>query len=160
MSATGGFFPENGHSIILVLFLSCCSVMSASLRPPGLQHTRLPCPSLSPGVCSNSCPLSRWCHPTISSSVVPFSSCPQSFPASGFFPMSQVFSSGLALRIRWPKYWSFSFVISPSNERESSANNNKRSCFHSGFLSIILPFHPYCKYPSSPHSKTQSWCTS
>ena len=68
--------------------------MSNSLRPHGLWHARLPCPSLSPRVCSNSCPLSRWCHPTISSSVVPFSSCLQSFPASGSFPMSQVFTSG------------------------------------------------------------------
>ena len=60
-----------------------CSVMFNSLQSHGLQHTRLPCPSLSPGVCSNSCPLSQWCHPTILSSVVPFSSCLQSFPASG-----------------------------------------------------------------------------
>ena len=62
---------------------------------PWLQHARLPCPSLSPWVCSNSCPLSRWCHPTTSSSVAPFSSCPhQSFPASGSLPMSQLFASG------------------------------------------------------------------
>ena len=59
----------------------------------GLQHTRLLCPSLSPGVCSNSCPLSWWCHPTTSSSVVPFSSCPQSFPSSGSFPMNRLFTS-------------------------------------------------------------------
>ena len=58
-----------------------------------MQHSRLPCPSLSPGVCSNSCPLSRWCHPTISSSVVPFSSCLQSFPESGSFPRRQFFAS-------------------------------------------------------------------
>ena len=64
------------------------------LRPHGLQHTRPPCPSPTPGVYSNSCPLSWWCHPTISSSVVPFSSCPQSFPASGSFPVSQFFTSG------------------------------------------------------------------
>ena len=76
------------------LFLFSHSVMSDSLWPHGLQHTRLPCPSPSPGVCLYSCPLSRWCHPTISSSVVPFSSCPQSFPASGSFPMSQLFVSG------------------------------------------------------------------
>ena len=63
-------------------------------RPHGLQHTRLSCPSPSPGTCSNSCPLSRWCHPTVSSSVIPFCSCPQSFPASGSFPMSQLFASG------------------------------------------------------------------
>ena len=65
-----------------------------SLRPHGLQHARLPCPSPTPGACSNSCPLSQWCHPTISSSVIPFSSCLQSFPSSGSFPMSQFFASG------------------------------------------------------------------
>ena len=65
-----------------------------TLRPHGLQHTRLPCPSLSPRVYSNSCPLSQWCHPTISPSVVPFSSCPQSCPASGSFPLSWLFTSG------------------------------------------------------------------
>ena len=70
-----------------------CSVVSDSLRPHGLQHTRLPCPSPTPGAYSNSCPLSLWCHPTISSSVVPFSH-PQSFPASGSFLMSQFFESG------------------------------------------------------------------
>ena len=70
------------------------SVMSDSLQPHGLQHARLACPSLSPEVCSNSCPLSQWCHPTISSSVVPFSSCLQSFPVSGSFPVSHFFPSG------------------------------------------------------------------
>ena len=68
--------------------------MSDSLLPHGLQHARLPCPSLSPWACSNSCALSWWCHKTISSSVVPFSSCLQSFPASGSFQMSQLFASG------------------------------------------------------------------
>ena len=68
--------------------------MSDSLRPHGLQHTRPPCPLPTPGVYSNSCPLNWWCHPTISSSVVPFSSLLQSFPASGSFPMSQLFVSG------------------------------------------------------------------
>ena len=67
--------------------------MSHSLRPHGRQCTRLPCPSVSPGVCSNSCPLSRWCHPTISSSVTHFSHL-RSFPASGSFPMSCLFASG------------------------------------------------------------------
>ena len=84
--------------------------MSNSLRLHEPQHTKPPCPSPTPGVCSNSCPLSRWCHPTISSSVIPFSSCLQSFPASGCFPKMS------ALHIRWPKHWSFSFNISPSNE--------------------------------------------
>ena len=81
------------------------SVMSNSLWPHGLQHTRLPCPSPTPGACSNSCPSSWWCHPTISFSVIPFSSCLQSFPTSGSFPISQLFTSG-----------GFSFSISPSNE--------------------------------------------
>ena len=85
-----------------------CSVISDSLWCHGLQHTRLPYP-LTPGASSNSYPSSRWCHPTISSSVIPFS-CLQSFPASGSFPMNPVFC------IRWPKYWSFSFSIIPSNE--------------------------------------------
>ena len=70
------------------------SVVSDSLRPHGLQGTRLPCPPPSPGACSNSCPSSQWCHPTISCSVVPFSSCLQSFPASGSFPIGQFFASG------------------------------------------------------------------
>ena len=77
------------------------------LRPHGLQHASLPCPSPSSRVCSNSCPLSRWCHPTISSSVVPFSSRLQAFLASGSFPVSWLFT---------PEYWGFSFSISPSNE--------------------------------------------
>ena len=71
-----------------------CSVMSNSLKLHGPQHARLPCPSPTPGAYSNLCSLSRWCHPTISSSVVPFSFCPQSFPALGSFQMSQRFASG------------------------------------------------------------------
>ena len=86
----------------------CCSVAKSCLTiSHGLQHTSLLCSSLSPGVCSDSCPLSQWCHPTISSSVSLFYSCPQSFP---------VFSNELVLHIRWSKYWSFSFGIGPSNE--------------------------------------------
>ena len=77
------------HSAVVQLL-----TVSNYLRPHGLQHARLPCPSLSPGVCSNSCSLSWWCHPTISSSVAPFSSCLQSFPASGSFPSSWLFTSG------------------------------------------------------------------
>ena len=81
-------------SIFHLLVQFSHSVMSNSLQPHGLQHTRLLCPSPAPGVDLNSCPLSRWCLPTISSSIVPFSSCLQSFPASGSFPMSQLFTSG------------------------------------------------------------------
>ena len=71
-----------------------CSAVSNSLWAHGMQHTRLPCPSLTPRACSNSCLSSRWCHPIISSSVVPFCSCSQSFPASGSFPMRQFFALG------------------------------------------------------------------
>ena len=70
------------------------SVVSGSLWPHRLKHIMPPCPSPTPGACSNSCPLSQWCHLTISSSVVPFSSCPKSFPVSGSFQMSQFFASG------------------------------------------------------------------
>ena len=78
----------------IYMLLFSRSVVSNSLQPHGLQHARLSCPSPSPRVCSNSCPLSQWCHPTISTSVIPFSSCPQSFPASGPFLMSQLLGSG------------------------------------------------------------------
>ena len=74
--------------------LLSCSVVSNPLQPHGVQHARLPSSSLSPGACSNSCPWSQWCHSTISSSIVPLSSCLQSFPASGSFPVSQFFPSG------------------------------------------------------------------
>ena len=75
-------------------FQFSCSVVSDYLQPLGLQHPRFPCPSPIPRAYSNSCPSHRWCHPTISSSVIPFSSCLQSFPASGTFPMSRFFTSG------------------------------------------------------------------
>ena len=94
------------------------SVVYDSLWTHELQHSRPPCPSPTPGAHPNSCPLSQWCHPAISSSVVPFSSCPQFLPAS-------VFSNESALCMRWPKYWSFSFSISPSNE-------------HSGLISFRM----------------------
>ena len=99
-----------------ILFLSVQSVqfsrsvVSNSLRPHESQHARPPCPSPTPGVHSDSCPSSPWCHPAISSSVIPFSSCPQSLPASGSFPMSQLFAWGSQ------SYWSFSFSIIPSKE--------------------------------------------
>ena len=94
------FFTDCSHEIKggLLLLQTCFSVaqscLTHSFQPHGLQHTRLPCPSPSPGACSNSCPLSQWCHPTISSSVIPFSFCLQSFPAAGSFLMSRFFSSG------------------------------------------------------------------
>ena len=82
---------EAAHTLLLFLFSH--SVVSDSLQPHGLQHARLPCPSPSPGACSNLCPFSRLCHPTISSSVAPFSSFPQSFPESGSFTMRRLFAS-------------------------------------------------------------------
>ena len=83
------------------------SVVFNCLLPHGLQHARLPCPSPSPGACSNSYPLSQWCHPTILSSVI--------LLLPSIFPSIRVFSNESALHISWPKYWSFSFSISPSN---------------------------------------------
>ena len=110
-----------------------CYVVSDSLSPHGLQHTRLPCPSLSPGACSNSCPLSWWYHPIISSSVIPFSSYPQSLPASGFF------SNESALCIRRPKCWSFSI---------SSSNEYSRSISFRIDLFDLLVVHGMLKSPS------------
>ena len=101
------------------------SVMSDSLWPHGLQHAQLPCPSPAPRAYSNSCPLSQWCHPTLSSSVIPFSSHLQSFQWLSISLFIRVFSNDSVLRIRWPKYWSFSFSISPSNE-------------HSGLISFRM----------------------
>ena len=89
------FSKQQPKGSFFLWYCCCCSVaMSDSSRPQGLQHTRLPCPSLCPGVCSNSCLLSRWCHPTVSSSVTPFSSMPS------IFPRIRVFSNESALRIR------------------------------------------------------------
>jgi len=103
--------PQKIHFVLQVLFLGhgfalffltwktycCCPVVKSCptlCNPHGLQHTRLPCPSLSPRVCLNSCSLSQWCHPTVSASVAPFFSFPQSFAASGSYPMSQLFTPG------------------------------------------------------------------
>ena len=93
------YHPSRFHIYVLIYGTPntlCCSVSESclTLQSRALQHVRLSCLSPSPGVCSDACPLSQWCHPTISSSVVLFSSCPQSFPASGSFPMSQFFASG------------------------------------------------------------------
>ena len=90
---------------------------------PGLQHTRFPCPSPTPRACSNSCPSKQWCCANISSWVIPFSSCLQFFPASGF-------SNESVLHVRWPKYLSFSFSISPSNE-------------HSGLISFRVDWFDF-----------------
>ena len=100
----GGVQSAGGRSSVQF----SCSVVSDSLWSHVLQQARLPCLSSTLRVYSNSCPSSWWCHPTISSSVVPFSSCPQSLPAP-------VFSNESTLHMRWPKYWSFSFSIIPKN---------------------------------------------
>ena len=118
-----------------------CSVVSNSLQLHGLQHTRPPCPSPTPGVYSNYCPLSWWYHPTILSSVVPFSSCLLSF--------HRVFSKDSALRIRWPKYWSFSFSISPSNEHSGLTS------FRMGWLDL-LTVQGTLKSLLQPHSSKPS----
>ena len=120
-------------SLSLVAFC-CCSVTSNSLCLVGLQHAKLPYPSLFPRVCSNSCPLNWWCHPISSSSVTPFSSCPQSLPASGSFPISQLFASGgqsigasasasvLPVNIQggFPLGWTGLIFCSPRNSQASS----------------------------------------
>ena len=130
-----------------------CSVMSNSWQPHGLQHTRLPCPSLTPGVYSNSGPLSRWWHPTISSSVIPFSSHLQSFPASGkddSFQISQLFTSGgqsigvsastsvLPVNIQdsFPLGWICWIFCSPSYSQESSPTPQFKS-INSSALSFL-----------------------
>ena len=127
------------------------SVMSDSMPPHGLQHARPPCSSPTPRACSNSCPSSWWCHPTISSSVVPFSSCLQSFPASGSFQMSQFFASGgqsigvsisasvLPLNIQdwFPLGWTglFSF-LSKGLSRVFSSITVQKHQFFSAWLSL------------------------
>ena len=107
--------PFNQHSVISNLLVSSSvqfsrSVVSSCLWSHGLQHARPPCPSSTPGVYPNSCPLSRWCHRTILSSVIPFPSCLQTFPASGSFPMSRFFASG------GQSFGVSASISSPSNE--------------------------------------------
>ena len=128
--------------------------MSDPLHPCGLQHARLPCPSLSPRVCSNSCPLSLWYHPTISSSITSFSSCPQSSPVSGVFPMAQLFSSVLELQLQHQSFqWIFRvdflydrLVWSPCCPRDSQESSPapqfKHSLWHSSFF-LVQFSHPY-----------------
>ena len=132
--------------------------MSNSLRPHGLQHARLPCPSLSPVVCSNSCLLSQWCHPTISSSVTAFSSCSQSFPASGSFSVSQFFTSGgqgigtsasasvLPMNIQggFPlELTGLIFFQSKGLSRLLQHNSSKPSILQHSTLFIVQLSHPY-----------------
>ena len=131
--------------------------MSDSLQPHGLQHARFPCPSPTAGAYSNSCPLSRWCHPTISSSVIPFSSCFQSFPSSGFFPTSQFFTSGgqsigasaSASVLQWtrdlfPLGW-IGWISLQSKGLLSllQQHSSKASIFQCSAFSMVQLSHPY-----------------
>ena len=135
--------------------------MSDSLQPQGLQHARLPCPSPTSGACSNSCPSSQCCHPTISSS------CCSLLLLPSIFPSISVFSNESVLRIRWPKYWSFSFSFSISTSNEYSElisfrvdlldllavqgtlksllqhHNSKASVLHCSAFFIVQLSHPY-----------------
>ena len=129
------------------------SVVSSSLQPHGLQHTRPPCPSLTPKVDSNSCPLNRWCHPTISSYIIPFSSCLQSFPASGSFQMSWFFTSGshsigvsasasvLPMNTQdWsPLGWTGWISLSPRDSQESSPTPQFKSINFSALSFLHSP---------------------
>ena len=111
------------------------SAVSDTLQPHELKHARPPCPSPSPRVHSNSCPSSRWCHPAISSSVVPFSSCPP-IP-----PSIKIFSNASTLHIKWPKYWSFSFSISTSNEHPGQISFRVDLLAVQGTLKSLLQHH-------------------
>ena len=131
------------------------SVMSESLWPHGLQHARLPCPLPTAGACSNSCPSSQWCHPTISSSVFPLSSCLQSLPASGSF------SSKSVLCIRWPQYRSYSFSISPSNEYSGLISFRMDwldLLAVQGTLKSLLQHHSLCRRLNSANSFLMCLC--
>ena len=135
--------------------------MSDSLQPHGLQHARPPCPSPTPRVCSNSCPLSQWCHPTISSSVIPFSPGPQSFPASGSFLMSQFFTSGgqsigvsasvlpMNIQDQSPLRWTGWSPCSPRDSQESSLIPQFK------LVSYFETLHWRKEKPRAP--KTQGW---
>ena len=136
--------------------------MSNSLQPHGLQHTRLPCPSLSPWVGLNSRPLSQWCHPTISSSVAHFSSCPQSFPASGSFPMSWLFLSGgqsIGATLYQSTWWVHTFYygkIQTEIEWQSSIHI-PMTCLQQLFHLYIPSLSIYYFWSKSQASNTFIW---
>ena len=130
--------------------------MSDSLWPHGLQHASLPCPSSTPGDCLNSCPLSQWCHPTIPSSVVPFSSCLQSCPTSGSSPVSQYFASGgqsfgasasvlpMTIQDWFPLGWTgFIFLQSKGLSRVFSNTTVQKYKFRHSVFFMIQLLHPY-----------------
>ena len=142
---------KNSTKLSVTLSLSSvqfsCSVVSDSLWPHESQQPRPPRPSPAPRVHPDPCPLSRWCHPTTSSSVVPFSSCPQSFPASGSFQMSQLFSSG------GQSIKSFSFSISPSNEHPGLIS------FRMGWLDLLAVQGTLRVFSNTTVQKHQFFCT-
>ena len=154
-----------------IQFSSVQSLSRVYLRPHGPQHARPPCPS-NPRVYPNSCPLSRWCHPTISSSAIPFSSCPQSFPASGSFPLSQLFTSGgqstrgsastsvLPMNIQdWsPLGWTGWLSLQTKGLSRVFSNTTVQKC--SAFLSILQCsafFIVQLSHPYMTTGKTIAW---
>ena len=158
--SSSSFHRKMSVPINLLLFFSF-SVLSDSLWPHGLQHIRLPCLSPSPRVCTNWCPLSWWCHPTISSSVVPFSSCPQSFPASESFRMGQLSASGgqsigvsdstsvfpKNIQDLSPLGWTGWIYLHPRDSQESSPTPQFKSISSSVLSLLYSPtltsIHPY-----------------
>ena len=119
------------HNGVFSSVLFSRSIMSNSLRPHESQHTRPPCPSPTPGIHSDSRPSSQWCHPAISSSVVPFSCCSQSIPASKS-------SNESTLHMRWPKYWSFSF------KHHSFQRNPRADLLQNGLVGSVSLIHILC----------------
>ena len=147
-------FNSTHHTIyIYTIYQFSHSVLSNSFWPYGLQHTKLLCPSRTPGAYSNSCPLSWWCHPTISSSVVPFSSCIQSFPASGSSPMNQFFASGgqnigasasaysglISFKIDWLDL----LVLQGTLKSLLQHHSSKASILQRSAFFTVQPSHPY-----------------
>ena len=161
MESSGGPFiivakPVYSANISSVQF--SCSVVSDSLQPHGLQHTRPPCPSPTPRAYSNSCPLSQWCHPTISSSVIPFSSRPQMFPASGSFQITQFFALGgqrfgasalasvLPMNIQdwFPLGWTgWISTLSKGLSSLFQHHSSKASFLQCSAFFVVQPSHPY-----------------
>ena len=140
------------HSLIYSQFSSVLfshSVLPDSLQPHGPQQARPPCPSPTPGVYPNWCPLSWWCYPIILSSVISFSPCP-------VFPRIRIFSNELALRIRWPKYWSFSFSISPSSEY-SGLISFRIDCFARSLGSLKKHWTWSLEKEMATHSSILTW---
>ena len=141
-------------TLVVTLIQFSHSVVSDSLQLHESQHARPPCPSPTPGVYPNSCPLSRWCHTAISSSVVPFSSCPQSLPASGSFPMTQLFTwsgqsigvsaSASVLPMNMQDWSPLGLIGSPYSPRDSPKEPQFKSInlLHSAFFTIQFS-HPY-----------------